>query len=60
MIKSSTIFFIYDNINKENELYDGEGLIETGRSEAEIAELLNQIEFTPPDRILNRIFEKIF
>ena len=60
MVKNSTFFFIYDNINKENELYDGEELIETEKQDAEIAELLDKIEFLPPDRILQRIFEQVY
>lgn len=60
MVKNSTFFFIYNNINKENELYNGEELMEPDNKDAEIAQFLDKIEFTPPDRILKRIFEQIY
>jgi len=60
MEKNSTFFFIYDNINEENEMYTGEELMETDKSEDELSKLFNKIEFSPPNRILKRIFEQVF
>ncbi len=60
MVENSTFFFIYDNINEENELYTCQELMETDKSEVEIAKLLNKIKFSPPDEILQKIFERIF
>ncbi|MFW5820963.1 MAG: hypothetical protein ACOCWA_06715 [Bacteroidota bacterium] len=60
MVKNSTIFFIYDNINEENELYSHQELTEPGRTRDDFSLLLDKIEFNPPDRILQRIFEKAF
>lgn len=60
MVKNSTFFFIFDNINEENEMHNGEELMETDKSEPELAQLFNKIEFSPPDRILKRIFEQVF
>jgi hypothetical protein len=60
MTKNSTFFFIYDNLKKENELFSSQELLETEVEEEEIAGLLRRIEFSPPDRILRRIFEKAY
>ncbi len=34
--------------------------MEPDNKDAEIAQFLDKIEFTPPDRILKRIFEQIY
>lgn len=59
MVKNSTLFFIYDNLNKENELYTHRDLLEEGGVEdEEIEELLDSLELSPPDSVLKRIYEK--
>jgi hypothetical protein len=58
MIKNSTLFFIYDNLNKENELYTSQDLIEEGGIDEEIEFLLDKIDFSPSQTVLKRILEK--
>jgi hypothetical protein len=60
MVKTSTLFYIFDNIENENELYTGRDLTEEKQDEGEIDELLGMIEYTPSDDVLARIYKKAF
>jgi hypothetical protein len=60
MVKNSTLFFIYDNLNKENELYQTQDLLDEGEIDEEIDFLLSRVEFSPSDSVLKEIFEKAF
>lgn len=58
MIKNSTLFFIYDNLNKENELYTSQDLFEEGEVDEELGFLLDRIEFSPSEKVLKRILKQ--
>ncbi len=58
MVKNSTLFYIFDNLNKENELYNSRDLTEEKEEEEEFDELFSMIQYIPSDRVLARIFEK--
>ncbi|MBE0652152.1 MAG: hypothetical protein IH594_00035 [Bacteroidales bacterium] len=57
MIKNSTIFFIYDELNEENELYTWQDLTEAPSPDDELYMLLNSLEISPSQAVLQRIFQ---
>jgi len=60
MDKRSTLFYILDNLNKENELYVSGDLTEGKKNEEEYDSMLDLMEFSPSDEVLARIFKQVF
>ena len=59
MMKTSTLFFFYNDLNKENELYDSKELTEPGGLFSdELNEIFGKINFNPRDEVLERILHK--
>jgi len=59
MMKTSTLFFFYNDLNKENELYDSKELTEPGGLFSnELNEIFGKINFTPRDEVLERILQQ--
>ena len=58
MVKTSTLFFIFHNLNQKHELYLPEKLLDPGEVEDEIVrEYLEGIEYEPGENVLENIFQ---
>lgn len=61
MVKCSTLFFIYDDLERKNELFTGEILFsQTQEIDIELASYLDGLEFSPSERSLRKILEYTF
>ncbi|MCK4922353.1 MAG: hypothetical protein KAS71_14975 [Bacteroidales bacterium] len=60
MMKTSTLFFFYNNINKENELYESKELTEPGSLfSEELNQIFNGIDYCPRKEVLEEILDKV-
>ena len=59
MTKTSTLFFFYNNLNEENELYDSKEITEPGSLFSdELNEIFERINYCPRPKVLEEILEK--
>jgi hypothetical protein len=59
MVKCSTLFFIYDDLKRKNELFTGENLLgQTLEMDLELMRFLGGLEFSPNERSLRKILKK--
>lgn len=60
MSKTSTLFYFYDNINIENELYESKDLTEPSYLfKKELNEIFRGIEYSPGEEVLRKILNEI-
>ena len=60
MTKNSTLFFILDNTDKQNELFTVEDMVHNGKLyREELSRIFANIEYSPRDHVMIRILEKI-
>ena len=57
MIENSTIFFFYDDLNEENELFTWQDITEGPKPGDEWFELLSTLEYAPSEIVLQRIYQ---
>jgi hypothetical protein len=59
MVKCSTLFFIYDNLKRKNELFTGENYFgQALKMDLELMKYLGDLEFSPNEKSLRKILEK--
>ena len=59
MVKNSTLFFFYNDLNKEIELYENEELTESNNLfKDELKEIFGGINFQPRQEVLDEIFNE--
>lgn len=60
MVKTSTLFYFYDELNNVNELYDLKELTEPGDLfNKELMEIFGRIDLCPRPEVLKRILNEI-